>query len=195
MLFKLMSGDIINIDSEDLDEIPFLLKHILYTDYHIDVFLSQIKFFKVNEDDDHFSIFIENLTIDIIEDISIKVKDFTGVEYERFIINIISSEYSEYRASFVLYKRKIMPWERPSLKVFLLDIGDSLVKHASVRSSTYPGFFIVSKVQEKRFSTLSNIFKNINNPIHILRKELEKNNIEESLIIDKLEKFFQMNDI
>jgi len=198
MLLKLMSGDVIKIDEIDevdnIDlEIPFLLKNILLDSYQINVVPEQITFFKVNEDDEYFSVFIENIFISISEDLSIKVKDYVGDSYQRFIIYINSLEYKE---SVVLYKKELLPWQTNTQKVFWLDYGDILIKHCSTRLPGHSNTFITAQVCPKKHSSLTEIFKNSDTKnksytYKLLIQEIEKHGITKELIIEKLVKFFE----
>jgi hypothetical protein len=177
---KLLSGDIITINNENSENIFFVLKNILENDYKINVEVNQIKLLKNNEDDDYFCLFIENMTIEITEDISIKVKDYTGRNFERYIIVLNN------KIKFILYKRQIFSWEGKTRRLFWVDYYDCFV--GSRTSKSDPKTFITSQIQDKEFTKLKDIFTTFRS--RTLKKNMEKYDISEEFVIDKLSNFF-----
>ena len=196
---KMMSGDIITINEEkENDEgdegdegenveknIFFVLKNILENDYGIIVDTEQIKLFKVNEEDDYFCLFIENNQIEIIEDISLRVMDCTGRQFERYIIRINN------KLTFILYKRQRFEWEVKTKRLFWIDYVDWLIRDKSTRRSnsiTYPNTFVTSQIEEKEFTRLKDIFTAFRSGG--LVTDMEKYGISKDCVIDSLFNFF-----
>ena len=178
--FKMLSGDIITINNENNENIFFIIKNILENDYKINVEVNQIKLLKNNEDDDYFCLFIENLIIEITEDISINVSDYTGRKFERYIV-ILNN-----KIKFILYKRKLFSWEGKTQRLFWIDYYDNLICNRSSKND--PNTFITSSIQDKEFTKLNDIFTTFRSIK--LKKNMEKCDISEQFVIDKLSNFF-----